>query len=227
MLDLSQAVVIAFPLRGEWTAVNTPARCVPSHGTNFFGQRFAIDFFQLDWTTRRPSAVPGWRQWLTPIPAAAFFCWGQPIYAAFAGRVINIGDEWPDRRRVHGMWEVFRIVSPLALLSWPRGNNYRPLIGNFVVVEGAPGVALYAHLQRGSLTVAVGDEVEAGARLGKVGNSGNSTMPHLHFQLMDRPNPWRAAGKLCAFRDYERYVKGAWQRVDAGIPGHYERVRAV
>jgi len=227
VLDLSQAVVVDFPLRGEWTAVNTPARRVPSHGTNFFAQRFAIDLLQLDWTTRRPCATPAWRQWLTPVSASAFFCWGQRIYAAFAGRVVNIGDGWPDRRRVHGLWELFRIISPLALLALPRGKNYRPLIGNFVVVEGTPGAALYAHLQWGSLMVALGDDVDAGTYLGTVGNSGNSTMPHLHFQLMDRPNPRKARGKLYAFRGYERYVDGVWQQVAAGIPGHLERVRAV
>ena len=227
MLDLSQAVIVDFPLRGEWTACNSPAARVPSHRTNFFAQRFAIDFFQVNWSTRQPSDVPSWRQWLTPVPAAAFFCWGQPIYTAFAGRVVNAGDGWPDRLRVHRLWEVFRIVSPLALLSLPRGKNYRPLIGNFVVIEGRPGAALYAHLQRGSLIVGVSDDIGAGAQIGNVGNSGNSTMPHLHFQLMDQPNPRNARGKLCAFRGYERYANGVWHPVSAGVPGDLERVRAV
>jgi len=118
-------------------------------------------------------------------------------------------------------------VSPLALLSLPRGKNYHPLIGNFVVIEGGVGAALYAHLQRGSLTVGVGDDIGVGAELGKVGNSGNSTMPHLHFQLMDRPDPRKARGKLCAFRGYERYEDGVWHPVSAGVPADLERVRAV
>jgi hypothetical protein len=230
VLDLSQAVVVEFPVSGEWTAANTPAQRVPSHGTNFFAQRFAIDLFQVDWKTRSPCATLGWRRWLTPISAAAFHCWGQPVHAAFAGRVVNAGDGWPDRRRVHRVWEILKATTPLSvltLLSLPRGKNYRPLIGNFVVVEGAPGVALYAHLQQGSLTIAVGDEVGAKTYLGNVGNSGNSTMPHLHFQVMDRPDPRKAKGKLCAFRGYERYVDGSWHPVAVGVPGYLERVRAV
>jgi murein DD-endopeptidase MepM/ murein hydrolase activator NlpD len=52
----------------------------------------------------------------------------------------------------------------------------------------------YAHLRRRSLRVAVGDRVRASQQLGEVGNSGNSSEPHLHFQLMDHPKPMYAAG---------------------------------
>src|SRR5256885_3779422 len=48
-------------------------------------------------------------------------------------------------------------------------------IGNFVVIEGGVGAALYAHLQRGSLTVGVGDDIGVGAELGKVGRSEEHT----------------------------------------------------
>jgi len=44
MDEFSTAAVLDFPLRGEWRALNTPAARVPSHGTDFFGQRYAIDF---------------------------------------------------------------------------------------------------------------------------------------------------------------------------------------
>jgi hypothetical protein len=58
--------------------------------------------------------------------------------------------------------------------------------GNRVVEDlGGGRFALYAHKQPGSVTVAVGQRVERGQVLGKVGNSGNSTEPHLHFHVMD------------------------------------------
>jgi murein DD-endopeptidase MepM/ murein hydrolase activator NlpD len=61
--------------------------------------------------------------------------------------------------------------------------------GNHVVVEIAPGVfATYAHLQPGSLAVRVGERVTPGQRLGRLGNSGNTTAPHLHFQISDGPD---------------------------------------
>jgi murein DD-endopeptidase MepM/ murein hydrolase activator NlpD len=53
---------------------------------------------------------------------------------------------------------------------------------------------LLAHLRRGSLRVGVGDRVRRGDRLAECGNSGNSTEPHLHRQVMHRPSVWIAAG---------------------------------
>jgi murein DD-endopeptidase MepM/ murein hydrolase activator NlpD len=58
-----------------------------------------------------------------------------------------------------------------------------------VILKIDPKVfAVYEHLQPGSLTVKVGDHVKAGAHLAKLGNSGPSTGPHLHFGLLDRPD---------------------------------------
>lgn len=42
------AIVVDFPLRGEWTAYHTPAEKVPSHGTDQLGQRYAYDFVRFD-----------------------------------------------------------------------------------------------------------------------------------------------------------------------------------
>lgn len=71
----------------------------------------------------------------------------------------------------------------------------RFVLGNHVVVDHGEGVfSLYAHLQRESADVRVGDEVAADDQLGRVGNTGNTSEPHLHFQLMDRADASRAAG---------------------------------
>ena len=61
--------------------------------------------------------------------------------------------------------------------------------GNYVLIRISPDVyAFYAHLQPGSIGVKVGDRVKTGAPIGKLGNTGNSTNPHLHFGLLDRPD---------------------------------------
>ena len=222
-LDLSQAVVVDFPLRGEWRALNTPAERVPSHGTDYFGQRYAYDFVQMDADGLRYGDRGMLRQLVGVVPATAFYCWGQRVYSAFAGRVLVVGDGWPDRARVNAFWELLRAtLAPPA----PAGRDYRPLVGNFVMIEGTAGVALYAHLRQGSIAVRAGQLVDGGTPIGAVGNSGNSTMPHLHFHVMDGPDPLGAAGVLTAFRDYERHDGGIWVPVSRGVPGALERVRA-
>lgn len=86
------------------------------------------------------------------------------------------------------------------------------IAGNHVTIEHADGeYSVLAHLQEGSTTVAEGDSVAAGDVIGKCGNSGHSTEPHLHYQLQDGPNFWTAAGLVPRFAgvDVERYVATA------------------
>lgn len=70
-----------------------------------------------------------------------------------------------------------------------------------MVIEVEPGAfAVVAHLRRGSVTVGPGDRVRAGQAIAECGNSGSSTEPHVHLQVMDRPRPWLAAGLPIALR---------------------------
>ena len=62
------------------------------------------------------------------------------------------------------------------------------IIGNYVLIDhGQSEFSLYAHLKPGSVRVKPGDQVKAGDVIGKLGSSGNSTEPHLHFQITDKP----------------------------------------
>ena len=63
--------------------------------------------------------------------------------------------------------------------------------------------AVFAHLSKGSLTVTRGQRVKAGDHIASCGNSGNSTQPHLHFQLMDHKRVLLAAGLPFRFEQYE------------------------
>ena len=84
------------------------------------------------------------------------------------------------------------------------------MLGNHVVLDLGGGVyAALAHLRRGSLRVRPGDRVAPGQQLAECGNSGNSTEPHLHFQLMDHPSVLLAAGLPLRFGQ-------------AGLPGNLE-----
>jgi murein DD-endopeptidase MepM/ murein hydrolase activator NlpD len=77
-----------------------------------------------------------------------------------------------------------------------------------------------AHLRAGSLQVAVGDTVTAGQHIADCGNSGNSTQPHVHIQVMDRPDASQARGLPMAFRRFREWPRGGQEsevRV-AGVP---------
>jgi murein DD-endopeptidase MepM/ murein hydrolase activator NlpD len=108
-----------------------------------------------------------------------------------------------------------------------RGLDPVRLAGNHVIMATAGACALYAHLAPGSVAVTRGQRVRAGEVLGRVGHSGNSTAPHLHFQLMDSADPLRATGIPCAFAAYLMERDGQWRRVERGIPHRRERIRSV
>jgi len=220
-------IVLDFPLRGEWFAPNTPGTRIPSHGTDLLGATYAYDFIGLDPKSPRMRYFrPGWLQYLLfGVHLQDFFGWGKPIFSAAAGTVVQAQDGWPERNPVHPVQDfLIRLQNARAFTS-NQTKDYRILSGNFIVVETSDGCAVYAHAQTGSLLVEAGERVIAGQQLAKVGHSGNSTAPHLHFQLMDHPDPWRAQGIPCCFREYEIFQEGAWRSVQNGIPRATDRIR--
>lgn len=190
-------VLLAYPFSGRWLARNSPARRVPSHGTHLMGTTYAIDFIPVDEHGR--SAPWTWRAALATEAPETFVGFGAPILAPCPGRVVIAHDGEPDHQARR---------SQLTLLSYMLGQAARvrsgptAVAGNHVVTatdERGPYILL-AHLQRGSVTVTVGDEVPEGAVVGACGNSGNSTQPHLHIQATDSTNWDQARGLPIAFR---------------------------
>ncbi|MFC9786314.1 M23 family metallopeptidase [Rhodococcus sp. NPDC127528] len=82
-------------------------------------------------------------------------------------------------------------------------RDFTEAMGNNLVLDLGDGLyAAYAHLQPGSLRVKAGDRVTRGQVLGKLGNTGQSTAPHLHFQVMDNTNPALAQGAPFEFDSF-------------------------
>lgn len=224
MLD---PIVVDFPLRGEWFAPNTPGTKIPSHGTDLLGATYAYDFIGLDPENSKMRFFrPGWLQYLLfGVRLGDFFGWGQPIFSAAGGTVVRAEDGVAERDPVHPVRDFLLRLQNARSFSSGRARDYRILSGNFVIVETSGGYAVYAHAQTGSILVAAGEKVTAGQQLAKVGHSGNSTAPHLHFQLMDHPDPWQAQGIPCCFREYEVLEGGDWHLVKNGIPKSTDRMR--
>ena len=108
----------------------------------------------------------------------------------------------------------------------PEKDDVQSVAGNYIIIECGDNVyAALVHLQTGSIQVSVGQSVKKGEVIGRVGHSGNSFAPHLHFQLMDSSDIATANGLPCAFEQYEVFQDGAWKIVVNGIPTHKDRIK--
>ena len=220
-------IVVEFPLISTWVSPNTPGEKVPSHGTDIFGQRYAYDFVGIDPQSKsaRFYRSSAFKYLLSGVRLQDCYGWGRPIYAASAGTVVLAIDGWPERDPVNLVRDLNNLFKQARKLNSGSPPDFQQLAGNHIIMETRDGYAVYAHAQAGSIKVSSGDKIDAGQHLANVGHSGNSTAPHLHFQLMDHQDPTQAQGILCGFREYEIYLQGRWQVVENGIPKAKDRIR--
>ncbi|BDX34886.1 peptidase M23 [Mycobacterium antarcticum] len=182
-----EPVTISPPLTGpRWLDANsccdmTAHRMAmnPLDGSLWAAERFAIDYLQLsadDTLYRGDRSAP-----------ESYPYFGADIHAVADGPVVSVLDGLPEQ--VAGR-------SPTGLPLEQYG-------GNHVVQDiGGGNYAFYAHLQTGSVQVKPGDRLATGQVLGKLGNSGNTDAPHLHFHIMSTPDPLRSNGLPFVFKDF-------------------------
>ncbi len=196
-MTATSPVVLDLPFRGRWRTENSPARRVPSHGTDLFGVTWAIDFVAVDDLGR--SAPRTWRSLVSTEAPEAFHGFGVPILAPIGGTVVETRDGVPDHL-------ARRSQPALAAYALTQAQRVRAgvdaIAGNRVVIDLGPGgpFVLLAHLRRGSVRVQPGDRVAVADQLGECGNSGNSTEPHVHVQVTDSRPHRTARGLPLAFR---------------------------
>ena len=172
---------LAYPFTGRWVTRNSPADRVPSHGTTLFATSFAIDFVPVDDAGRSAPVTVG--SLFRPEPPERFAGFGRPVLAPVDGVVVSAYDDALDHRSFRGLPSV-----GYALTQRRRASaGWVELAGNHVMVETPEGtVVALCHLQHQSVPVRPGQRVRVGEVLGRCGNSGNSTEPHLHLQAVDR-----------------------------------------
>jgi hypothetical protein len=222
--ELEGAVVVEFPLRGErWVAVNTPGDHIPSHGTDMLGQRFAYDLLQVDFRRSLRDHPAGiLRRLIVGIRTRDCYAWGADIHTPFDGEIVRASDGLEERGWIHPVRELALVLKNAFTFSPDRLPS---ILGNHVIMHSGEIFAGFAHLVPGSVAVEAGQTVRRGDVLGRVGHTGNSTSPHLHFQLMDSPELITAKGVPCAFRAYEVLRDGGWESVENGVPRKVDRIR--
>lgn len=172
-VDTGEAIVIAPPVAGDgWLA--TSACCSPNVHRDLRlsanGLRIeTAETFAVDW-----ALVKGDRVYDGDGSSnEQFYDFGAEVLAVADGTVVSVNDGVPES---------------IPFNSKPPETK-QGFGGNQVILEIAPGVfAAYAHLQPGSIAVGVGDDVVLGDVLAKLGNTGPSQGPHLHFGLLDKPD---------------------------------------
>ena len=199
-------ILISSPLRGsEWLAANGPGNSsghrralVTTGGGARIAQRFAIDFVQLFPDGRTFSGDQKDNK--------SYRCYGAEAFAVADAVVVATKDGIPEN--IPG--PTSRAV-PITLET---------VGGNHVILDLGGGIfAFYAHLQPGSLRVKTGDRVRRGQVVGLVGNSGNSTEPHLHFHLSDANSPLGSEGIPYALPSFEVQGKGrGWKTSSPAAP---------
>lgn len=225
-MQSEKPIIMEFPLRGEWMLPNTPGTKVPSHGTEQLGQKYAYDFTQVDWSEKGLRFYSGskLRYLLLGVPLRNCFGWGKDVYAPCNGTVIQCEDGHKERQIVHLVSDLAVVLKNAFFFNMKKG--WQPVLGNYLIMDCGNGIyAFFAHFLNGSINVKVGDSVKKGQIIGKVGHSGNSTAPHLHFHLMDNPDLLEANGIPCAFESYEVFKENSWVPVTNGIPTSTERIR--
>jgi hypothetical protein len=190
------AMVIAPPLSGEgWWNGNGCCDTTPHRSFRIAvdGERFVTpESFAIDWVQVRQVTVDGEQIYRSfegdGTQNEQYFAFGADVRSAISGEVVDVRDGLPNE-------------TP----NTDPQNVRLPLDvgGNHVAVRVRPGVyAFYGHLQPGSIVVQEGDHVETGQLLGKLGSSGNSTQPHLHFDIADGPDALTSSSLPWVFDRY-------------------------
>ncbi len=151
---------IGLPFKGQWHVFWGGDSAEVNYHVTHESQRRATDLVIVDagGHTHKPNAKKN----------EDYFAWGQDVVAVADGTVVTAID---------GVAE-----------NEPGAMNPYAAMGNAIILEHAgPVYSVYAHLRPGLLKVKTGAKVKKGQLLGLCGNSGNSSEPHLHFQLQDGP----------------------------------------
>ncbi|MCL6884946.1 M23 family metallopeptidase [Clostridioides difficile] len=172
-------IIYGLPFKGEWIAINGGVTPKMSHSWYILSQRYAYDFLIKD---EKGSSFSGSYKKLEN-----YYCYEQEIIAPADGVVIELNDTQRDSTML-GYGRVDKLVKDIR--------------GNYVIIKHSDTqFSLLAHLKFGSICVKKGQCIKRGEKIALCGNSGNSTEPHLHFQIQDNKNFFLSTGVKIKFNN--------------------------
>lgn len=209
---MSQFPAFDPPVRGQWAIMNPPGHA-----------KLAFDFLAVDDHRSPYNGVSLLRHIFSTISVDATLAWRKPVFAVMDGTVVAVSDGTPDRERISMAKDLFRLMFFGPKIAPP----FSALGGNYVILKCGDVYPLYAHLKNGSVCVRPGDIVRSGDQLGLVGNSGASLQPHLHFQVMNTPEPFPLFKNLVPFvvSAAQRRIEGRWESIVHGALRNGDHLR--
>lgn len=180
----------SFPVKGNVYIANMSANYCHHRITN--SQEFGMDILVLN------DKLAVYKK-TVPDKLADSYSYRRDIHAAADGTVVSVAGLFPEH--VSELSEAKNLKTNMLALAEKIGFE-NAVGGNHVVIDHGNGeYGFYAHLSEGTIAVAPGDFVKKGQVIAKLGSTGNSDGPHLHFQIMDSPDLVSANGLPVSFED--------------------------
>jgi hypothetical protein len=159
-------------------------------------QEFAMDIAGIGKDRRGTLNVFG----SDPSKLSNYFGYGRPIFAVGDGTVADSGTAFLDSMTGDPTKYSEEYFKNLMADLVPKIGITNAVCGNYIVIDHGNGeYSAYAHLKEGSISKKAGDKVNRGEVIAQLGNTGHSTSPHLHFQLMDGTDFFSSNGLPVAF----------------------------
>lgn len=221
---IKSPVLLQIPVHAFFMCPNTPGSKVPSHGIDKYGVEYAIDFVIVDdgAKSQKPYRSSFFTYITKGLSLSDFYGWGIDIYSPVKGVVVQAVDGVDERDPV----SVVNDLRNAARITRAYNDNLVDsisLLGNSVIIKTDKlEYIVLAHLQKNSIVVKPGQSVDVSSVIGKLGHSGNSTMPHLHLQAMDNLDFRKAKGIPIIFSQYYVIENGDTVDIRDAIPlkGH-------
>jgi hypothetical protein len=186
-----------FPLKGSMTIANLPMSL--STHRSVLSQEFAFDVAGVTQTQSGEFVTSSKPK---PSRLSDYLIYHREVMAIGDGMIVEMGDRFPESRMNNPQTYSEMFFSELCKELLPRIGFLNTVAGNYVVVDhGNDEFSFYGHLSEGCILVSVGQKVKRGDVIAKVGNTGHSVEPHLHFQLMDSPSFLEANGLPVTFEN--------------------------
>jgi hypothetical protein len=178
------------PFFGTWTVLAGGNTEEKSHSWDLYNQRYAIDLVITD---EENCTYKGDGKALED-----YYCYSEAIISPADGIVAEVRNNVNDYRRLGDL-----------SIDW----KTKDIRGNYVIIKHAEHeFSFLAHLKKGTITVKAGDSIKQGQAIGLCGNSGHSTMPHLHFHIQNGKSTWFSMGIPLQFRAIRIDSKTAAER---------------